>query len=284
MSAGFLAPTTVDGVVAALAADPAATIVAGGTDLLPAAAVAGRPLPSRWVAVHAVGELGEIAPAPDGGLRIGAASTHAAIAASAAVRARARAVGQAAALVGSPATRTVATIGGNLVNASPAMELGAPLLVHDASVVLAGPHGERRLGLDAFLVGPGRTALGPGELLTALLLPAAPPSAAGAYVRLGTRAAMDVATVAAAVLVACDPDGVVRVARIALAAVAPTCRRAPEAEALLVGRPLTAAAIAAAADAAAAHAAPIDDLRAPAAYRRALVAVAVRRALTEAAP
>lgn len=284
MTAAFVTATSVAHAIAALDADPSATLVAGATDLLPSARARGTALGTSWVALHAIAELTRIEPTADGGLRIGAAATHAAIAASASVRSHAAAVAQASAMVGSPATRTVATLGGNLANGSPAMDLGSPLLVHEARVELAGPAGRRTLALAELLLGPGRTALSAGELITAILLPAAPAATTSAYVRLGTRAAMEVATVGAAVALTCDETGAVRRARIALTAVAPTCVRVPDAEAALVGHPPTDAATAVAADLAAARCAPIDDARAPARYRRALVAVAVRRALAEARP
>jgi carbon-monoxide dehydrogenase medium subunit len=102
---------------------------------------------------------------------------------------------------------------------------------------------------------------------------------ASAYLRHGGREAMEVALVGAAAALVLDPGGRVAEARIALAAVAPTCVRAPAAEALLAGAAPDAAALARAADAAVAAAAPIDDHRAPADYRAAMVAVVVRRAL-----
>ena len=279
----FAAPTTIDAAVAALAAMPDAQLVAGGTDVLSAARASGRPLPQDWVSLHAVAELRGIEGTPLGGARIGAGTPLAAIAASPLMRTSAAAVATAAGLVGAPATRTVATLGGNLANGSPAMDLGAPLLVHDARVEIAGPAGRRSLAVEDLLVGPGETALGAGEILTVVELPAPPGAARSAYVRHAGRAAMEVTVAGAAALVARDDGGAIAQARIALSAVAPTCVRVREAEALLAGvAPDDTSAISAAADAAAELCAPIDDLRAPAGFRRALVAVVVARALREA--
>ncbi len=274
----FRAPTTVPDALAALAADPGATLVAGGTDLLPAARTGGRALPASLVSLHAVDALRGIADVGSDGVRIGAATTHAQLAADGWLRDRARAIVDAAGLIGGPATRAVATLGGNLVNGSPAMDLGAPLLVHDAAVESAGPDGRRVRPLADWLAAGRRR----DELLTAVLVPRPPAGGVSAYVRHGGRGAMDVALAGAAVLVARAADGTIGHARVALTAVAPTCVRVPAAEALLVGAVPDGTLIAAAAAAAVERSRPIDDDRAPADYRRALVAVAVRRALREA--
>lgn len=279
----YAAPRTVAEAVAALAATPGARAVAGGTDLVVGIRQGRRAWPPALVAIHGVEELQGVDTGPSG-LRLGALATHAQIAAHPAIRAAYAALADASAVVGSPATRGSGTVGGNLANASPAMELGAPLLVHGATVELAGPGGATRtLPLAEFLLGPGRTAAAQGELLVAAVAPAAPPRSGSAYVRLQYRRAMEIAVVGAAALVALAEDGTVAEARIALTAVAPTVVLAPpSAGAALVGRVPDTAALAEAAALAAAAAAPIGDVRASAAYRAAQVPVAVRRALAAA--
>src|SRR5262249_50927917 len=128
----FAAPETVAG-AAALLGDGAAA-VAGGTDLVVAARSGRRALPDALVSLHRLEELRGIGVDADGALRIGALTTHADLERSGLVRSGWAALADAAALVGSPATRNAGTVGGNLANASPAMELGAPLLVHEARV------------------------------------------------------------------------------------------------------------------------------------------------------
>lgn len=279
----YAAPRTLAEAVALLAALPGAEPVAGGTDLVVGVRAGKRAWPEALVALHEIEELRGIAGAGGaGGLRLGALVTHAALAADPAVRGAFAALADAAAIVGSPATRGTGTVGGNLANASPAMELGSPLLVHGAEVELAAAGGARRLALAGFLLGPGRTAARPGELLAAVHVPAPPPRCGSAYVRLQYRRAMEIAVVGAAALVALAEDGTVAEARVALTAVAPTCVGAPAAAAALVGRFPGDDAIAAAAAAAAGAAAPIGDVRASAAYRSAQVPVAVRRALAGA--
>lgn len=278
----YAAPRTLAEAVALLAATPGAAPVAGGTDLVVGVRAGKSAWPAGLVALHEVAELRGIAVEDGGGLRLGALATHAEVAASAAVRDRYAALADASAIVGSPATRGSGTVGGNLANASPAMELGAPLLVHCAEVELAGPDGSRLLSVADFLVGPGRTAARPGELLAAVRVPVAPPRSGSAYVRLQYRRAMEIAVVGAAALVSLAEDGTVAGACVALTAVAPTCVVAPGAAAALVGRVPGDGEIAAAAAACAASAAPIGDVRASSAYRQAQVPVAVRRALAAA--
>lgn len=281
----FHAPRTVGEALALLAREPGLRVVAGGTDVMPRAGAA----PHGWLSLHAVEGLAGVRPRAGGGLRIGAGTTHAALAGDPCARTRAAAVAQASALVGSPATRTVATIGGNLVNGSPAMELGPPLLALGARVELTSAAGGARiLALADFLRGPGRVELGEGELLTAVELPGEDAASDGrasgsAYARVAGRAAMEVALASAAAWVELAAGGrTIAAARVALGAVAPTCVRAPAAERLLIGAPAADGAFAAAGEAAVRHAAPIGDHRAPAAYRAAMVAVVVRRAVAAA--
>jgi CO/xanthine dehydrogenase FAD-binding subunit len=278
----YAEPTTVDEALEALGQlAPDAAIVAGGTDLVVGARSGKRALPDALVSIHRVAELEGHTGGRGEPLRLGALVTHATLEREPLVRASYSALSDAAALVGSPATRHVGTLGGNLANASPAMETGSPLLVFDASVELASPAGRRTLPLTDFLLGPARTALGEGELVTAVGVPELPARSGSAYLRLEYRRAMEIAVVGAAALVVLD-DGVVADVRIALTAVAPTCIRATTAEEALRGREPTEAVLAEAAAASAEHASPIDDVRAPADYRRAMVPVIVRRALEQA--
>lgn len=280
----FHAPTTLEEALALLAElGPRAGVVAGGTDLVVAARGGRRPLPEAIVAIHRLPGLDRIEQTGDGGLRIGALVSHADLERSALVRTRWPALSDASALVGSPATRHVGTLGGNVCNASPAMETGAPLLVYEASVELRAAGVARSVPLAAFLTGPGRTALAPGELLVGVTVPPRPAGRVGsAYLRLEYRAAMEIAVVGAAALVALDGEGRCTEARIAITAVAPTVLRTPAAERILRGHAPTAEIVAATAAAAGEAARPIDDVRATAAYRAAMVPVIVRRALEAA--
>ena len=126
------------------------------------------------------------------------------------------------ALVGSPSTRNVGTIGGNVMNASPAMDTGAPLLVLGAEVELQSTDGSRRIAIAELWTAPGRTSAQAGELCVAIHLPSRPSDSGSAYVRLEYRRAMEIAVVGAAASVGLDGDGGLASLSIALTAVAPT--------------------------------------------------------------
>ncbi len=280
----YFAPADVREARLLLARHPSAAVLAGGTDLVVGARSGKRPLPESIVAIHRLQELRGIGLLASGGIKIGALTTHGDLEASPDVMRSWSAISDAAALVGSPATRHLGTLGGNLCNASPAMELGSPLLVFDAIVELAAKGRRRRVPLSSFVLGPGRTAAAAGELLTAVTLPAQQRrfSAGSAYLRLEYRQAMEIAVVGAAAHVAVDKRGRCRLARVALTAVAPTCIRVPDAEEQMVGARLDDELIDRASQTAAAAARPIDDVRASAGYRREMVAVMVARAVGRA--
>ena len=274
-------PRSVEEAVRVLGEHPDAAIVAGGTDLVVADRSGKQALPAALIAIHGLTELRGIRPGDGGATHVGALVTHAELEASPLIRDAYSALSDAAALVGSPATRHLGTIGGNLSNASPAMEAGSPLLVFEASVELASSAGSRRMPVAEFLLGPAKTARKPEEVLTGVLLPRHTGGRTGsAYLRLEYRQAMEIAVVGAAAMVSVDGSGRCLIARLALTAVAPTCVRAPDAESILTGQELSAALIESAAAAAAAAAKPIDDVRGSAAYRREMVAVIAGRALS----
>jgi CO/xanthine dehydrogenase FAD-binding subunit len=182
------------------------------------------------------------------------------------------------ALVGSPSTRNVGTIGGNVMNASPAMDTGAPLVVLGAEVELQSLRGSRRLPLTALWTGPGRTSSDADELCVALHIASPLARSNSAYVRLEYRRAMEIAVVGAAASVSLGEDGKVAAVRVTLTAVAPTIIE-------LSGLPRGAVAdvASAAAEAASQQARPISDVRATDRYRRHTVGVMARRAVEAAA-
>ena len=179
--------------------------------------------------------------------------------------------------------RNLATVGGNVCNASPSGDTLPALLAYGAECRLVGPAGERLVPLEDFFRGPGQTALQPAELLVELRLPPPSPHTGGLYIKHSPRSAMDIATVGVAAVVSLDsPQGVCRDVRIALGAVAPTVVRARSAEALLRGQRLDAARIQQAAQVAMEEARPIDDIRGTAQHRRAIVAALTRRTVHRA--
>jgi CO/xanthine dehydrogenase FAD-binding subunit len=271
----FATATSVDEALAALAAG--ARAVAGGTDLVVGARQGKAPLPESLVAIHRIAELAGIAEA-DGGLRIGALTSHAQIASHPLVVERFTALADASAIVGSHATRSHGTLGGNLMNASPAMETGGPLQCLDATVTLRSERGARSVAVSDLFAGPGATTAADDELLVSIDVPSPAPGAGSAYVRLEYRRQMEIAVVGATAVVVLDRS-TVSDARVAITALAPTIRRVPEAEAALTGADGGETAVATAARAAAAAAAPISDVRASERYRTAMAEVIARRAI-----
>ena len=277
----FVEPDRLDAALALLAEDESTAVVAGGTDLLRLIRI-GHARPARVVSIARLAELRGVQRREDGGLSIGALTTMAALAGDPEIRRRAPALAEAAAQVGSPQVRNRATIGGNLVNASPCADSAPPCAVHAAEVVLRSAAGERRLALADFMTGPGQTVRRPDELLAAVELPPAGPRTGCAFETLTRRKTLEITIASATARLSLAPDGTLATARVCLGSVAPVWLLSAGAERDLIGKDPDAATLAAAARAAAADASPIDDLRGGAVYRRSMVEVLSRRALQRA--
>jgi CO/xanthine dehydrogenase FAD-binding subunit len=278
MTRSFTSAVTLEDALAALGSG--ARPVAGGTDLVVGARQGKAPLPEAIVAIDRIGTLGGIV-GVDGGLRLGALASHEEIVANDVIRERFTALADASAIVGSHATRAQGTIGGNVMNASPAMDTGGPLLCFGATATLRSERGERTVPLADLWTGPGKTVAEPSELLVAIDLPAPEPMTGSAYVRLEYRRQMEIAVVGATAVVTLDAGSVTN-ARVAITALSPTITRVPEAEAALTGSAGGEEAVPAAARAAAAGSSPITDVRASADYRSAMAEVIARRAIRAA--
>ncbi len=278
MSSSLTTSLSLSDALAALA--NGARPVAGGTDLVVGARQGKKPLPEALVAIHRIDELKSIGSSVEGGagISLGALTTHGEIVAHPGVVEHFTALADASSIVGSRSTRSWGTIGGNVMTASPAMDTGAPLLVLDATVVLQSVNGVRRVKLNEFFVGPGRTVAEPNELLVAVEIPEPTGTVGSCYVRLEYRQQMEIAVVGAAAFVQFDGD-VITSARVAITALAPTIRRISAAETALIGTAGDRPAVEAAAKAAAGAATPISDVRGSAAYRTAMAAVITRRAI-----
>jgi N-methylhydantoinase B len=258
----------------ALAALPGRLVIAGGTDVLPA-----RAAPEPWgrrddrplLDISALPGLDRVERSAEG-WRLGALVTWSTLA-RAALPPAFDGLRAAALQVGGAQVQNRATVLGNLCNASPAADGVPPLLTLDARLVLASPRGERVLPLAAFLLGPRRTALAPDELALALLLPEC--GGRGSFQKLGARShlVISIAMAAARLVVA---HGVVVEAALAVGACSAVAQRLPLAEAALLGRAPDPALLEAAH---LAPLAPIDDVRASAAYRRHAALVLLRRAM-----
>jgi CO/xanthine dehydrogenase FAD-binding subunit len=278
LTSAFVSAATVEEALSALAGG--ARPVAGGTDLVVGARQGKTPLPESIVAIHRLDELHDSS-SSDGRLRLGALVTHTEIATDAVVLERLTALADASSIVGSHATRAQGTLGGNLMNASPAMEVGGPLMVFGATVTLRSEAGERQVQVADLVTGPGATVAEVGELLTEVGIPLPPDGTGSCYARLEFRRQMEIAVVGATAAVTVA-DEKVESARVAITALAPTIRLVPAAEEALVDSDGRADVVAEAAKAAAAAAEPISDVRASADYRRAMAEVLARRVLTAA--
>jgi len=275
---------SLDEVLHALEPDDPPELLAGGTDFMVEVNF-GRRRPSAVLALGRVPELRGWSPeaADDGvggSLWVGAGTTYRELLGPELAR-RAPVLAYAARTVGSPQIRNAGTVGGNLGTASPAGDLLPPLLALGAVVELASSAGTRRVSVEDFLVGPKRTSLGAGEVITGVRFEAA--DGPQDFLKVGTRNAMVIAVASVATVV----DWRTGRLRLALGSVGPTAMRAREAERLaearldVEGRRLSGgeAGLIEIADAAAEAARPIDDHRSSAEYRRHAVRVGVARSL-----
>jgi CO/xanthine dehydrogenase FAD-binding subunit len=226
--------------------------------------------------------MNDIAFDPAGGLTIGASVNMNRVIASPEVSEHYPLLAQAAHTVASYQLRTRATIVGNICNASPAGDTIGACLVLGGILRVHGVDGPREEPLSTFFLGPGQTALKPGDIVTAIRFPVPPPGYATRYIKLGRNAIGDLAIIGVTALGYPDssaPSGYRF--RLALASVAPVPLAPIQAEAVLAGKPITQATIAEAAQAAMDACTPIDDVRGSARYRKLMVRNLTRRAVTE---
>jgi carbon-monoxide dehydrogenase medium subunit len=275
----YQAPTTLERAIALFEQGDKARPLAGGTDLL-VQMRHGLLAPDVVVDLKQIPELVQLAFDPSTGLTIGAAITCARLCEFPAVREHYPALVDAASIIGGPAIRERATLGGNLCNAAPSGDTIPALVVLGATCTIAGPSGTRTVPVEAFCTAPGQTVLESGELLVGLQVPPPQPHSGARYLRFIPRGEMDIAVAGAGVWLKLAADRTyITQARIALAAVAPTPLLAAAASAVLCGQAPTEAAFAQAAQLAQDAAHPITDARGTAAQRRHLVGVLVKRAL-----
>jgi carbon-monoxide dehydrogenase medium subunit len=256
-----------------------AKLIAGGTDVM--VDIKFKEEPGGLVNIKKIPGLTGIQENGNG-LRIGALTTIREIESSALVHEKVPVLWEAAHQFASLQVRNTATIGGNIGRASPSGETLAPLLVLDARAKIAYSDGEKVEPFSVFFQGPGKTSMGAKGLLTEIEVPYPAPGSKGVYLKHAVRGAMDIAMVGVAVMITPDAGkNSIQDVRIGLGAVAPTPVRAPKTEALLKGKPLTAALVKEAGALAATEASPISDQRSSAENRRWIVEALTRRGLEQ---
>ncbi len=262
--------------------DREAQVVAGGTDLV-LQLKERKSQVKALVDISRLTELKEIRET-DGWLRIGALSTHTQIAGSYLIQAKATALAEAAACVGSAQIRNLGTVGGNVVNALPAADTAVALLALDARAVIVSGKGETTRPISDLFRGVGQSTVDPKtEIVSEFLLPLSSGRTASSFKRLSRRRALGLPIVNIAVAVELNSNlKSFRAVRIAAGPVAPVPWRARDAESLLEGSPVTGKLIREACLLAAEKAMPRDSLRGSAAYRREMVKVLVYRAIETA--
>ena len=277
----FARPLDVPEALEALAYDGRTVPVAGGTNIM----VNMKRAPLEADLVLDLTRVEELTPISDnnGSIRLGAGVTFARLLEWRAGGAVEGLMHPMCVAFAGPLIRNLATVGGNVCDASAAADISPPLLALDASVVLESTaHGRRTLPLNEFFQGVRRTARCADELLTAIEFPRPAEDERWFYYKLGKRKADAISIVSVAITVRLA-QGKVGQARIALGAVAPVAMRTPETEKLLQGESLNEVTINAAAAMAAGESRPIDDFRATGAYRRQMVEALIRRGLKEIA-
>ena len=257
-----------------------AQLLAGGTALILLMRL-GLVVPAHVIGLRRIEGLREIGIASDGGLEIGALVTHAEIERSALVQRFFPVLAETFGHVATVRIRNQGTIGGNLVHADPAGDPPPMLIALDAEVVIAGRGGVRTVLIADFFRDLFEVSLQPGEIVTAIRIPALQHRTVGKYVKFLPGSKDDYATVSVATTLRLDGAGVCEHARIALGSVGQTPIRARRAEAALIAVKLTKETIAKAASLVVEEIDPQNDARGSAEYKREMARVWTERSLSE---
>ncbi|MCA3554853.1 xanthine dehydrogenase family protein subunit M [Aestuariivirga sp.] len=273
----YEAPETTKAAVGLLAkAKGSAYVLAGGSDLL-VRMKGGFVEPDLVVDIKRIKPMREIRKTASG-FTIGAAVSCAEMNENKALIKAWPGVVEAAGLIGSKQVQSRCTVVGNLCNSSPAADSVPALFAAGARAVIQGPRGKRKVAVEDIPVGPGKNALKKGELIEAIELPARKGKSGDAYLRFIPRSEMDIAVVSAGVSLTLDAKGVIKDARVALGAVAPTVVLVKAAAKAIVGTKLDGTALEKLGEAASAACSPIDDKRGTVEFRTKVAAVLARRA------
>ncbi len=268
MSQVFL-PHTLDELWTKKQENPAALIMAGGTDLL--VKIRDRKLPPAVIlGLENIAELRQIEQ-QDEEICIGSMVTHQQLLDSPIIQTQLPVLHQAVAVLGSPPIRHMGTIGGNICTASPAGDTLPPLYVLNAGLELKNAAASRLLLIKDFIRGPGQTLLSSNEILYKIRIPIPAPHSPGFYFKVGQRKALAIAICSMASLLQFAEDNRILEGRFAWGSIGPTVMRFPEVENTLIGEKLSPIILGRLGQSMAALVSPISDVRASAEYRRLLV-------------
>ncbi len=299
----YYKPETVGDASRLMASLDGARYIAGGTDVM--VLIKQKKLsPAHLISLRNIRELSLLDTSD--GLSIGSGVTHSRIVRDAWIRDRYSVLVDATQKIGSPQVRNVATVAGNICNAAPSADTACPLLVLDAKIRIAGKKGERIVAIEDFFLGPNRTILEQGEIVTAIAIPKLDENSGSAYIKHTRRKAMELPLVGIAARITLDaadrapgwkeslrnaPNAealpgmleaagiVCRDVRIAMGVVSPKPMRARKAEAALEGKVVSEALLDEIGALAASESQPRDSFRGEAWYRKDMVQVLVRRAV-----
>ncbi len=275
----YISPSNVDEAVNALSEKGAsARIVAGATDLILELERGVRTGVDTVIDISRIRDLDKISREPDGLIHIGPMVTHNDVVSSKILRENAFPLVQACWEVGAPQIRNRATVAGNLITASPANDTITPLMALDASVTLKSKRGERKVKLSDFYTGVRKTVMQPDEVMIDISFYGLKKQEHGTFIKVALRRAQAISVVNLCIIITLEENKIKNTV-ITLGAVAPKIIRATSAESYMNGKMISDEVIEAAARLTGDSAAPIDDIRATADFRKEMLRVHTRRGL-----
>lgn len=261
---------------------PEAQIIAGGSDVL-VQMREGKRAGKELVSIYGLDEMRGVSYEEDGAIRIGSLTSFSHITKDPIIQEHINVLGEAVDMVGGPQIRNIGTIGGNTCNGVTSADSASTLHAWDAIVEITGPEGVRRIPIHDFYIRAGKVDLRPGELQTAIIIPKESYEGyEGHYIKYAMRNAMDIATTGCSVNVKLSADKkTIEDARIAYGVAGPVPMRAPAAEKMAKGKPVTMETVKAFAQAVLEDINPRDSWRASKAFRQHIAVVLAERALKE---
>lgn len=256
-----------------------AKVIAGGTDLV-ISLRNGLLRPEILIDITNLPELRRIEER-EGWVYIGGAVTHSEIASSSMIHTYGRILSQATFQIGSPQIRNVGTIGGNIVNASPAADTLPPLMVLEATANIVSKEGEKEIPVGSLFKGPYKSTLQPHEILVSISFKKLPPYMKGSFIRLARREGMAIPRMSVAVILQREGDWIEDV-RISVGAVTPIPNRMKEAESFLRHQRFDLNLLKMAAQKVSSEMVSKSGIRSSTSYKKPVVEVLVERAIRQA--